>query len=111
LTSDAPIIGIAMPTYEYACTDCAERVEVLQRISDPPLETCEVCGGALRKVFHPAGIVLKGSGFYKTDNRSSGNGAKKGSDPKTASSDSGSSSKDGSTTSGEGSSSPKEKSA
>lgn len=58
-----------MPTYEYACTDCGERVEVSQRISDPPLAVCEVCGGPLRKLFHPVGISFKGSGFYTTDSR------------------------------------------
>lgn len=60
-----------MPTYEYACASCGRRFDVVQRFSDPPLETCEACGGALRRVFHPVGIVLKGSGFYSTDNRSS----------------------------------------
>lgn len=59
-----------MPTYEYACTVCGQHVEVFQRISEDPLTTCGVCGGPLRKVFHPAGIVFKGSGFYATDNRS-----------------------------------------
>jgi putative FmdB family regulatory protein len=59
-----------MPTYEYACTKCGQHVEVFQRISEPPLTTCGVCGGPLRKVFHPAGIVFKGSGFYATDSRS-----------------------------------------
>lgn len=58
-----------MPTYEYACTECGQHVEVFQRLSEPPLSTCGVCGGPLRKVFHPAGIVFKGSGFYATDNR------------------------------------------
>ncbi len=58
-----------MPTYEYRCTDCGNRVEVFQRIGDDPLTVCEVCGGILRKVFHPAGIVFKGSGFYATDSR------------------------------------------
>lgn len=58
-----------MPTYEYACTKCGHHVEVFQRLSEPPLSTCGVCGGPLRKVFHPAGIVFKGSGFYATDNR------------------------------------------
>ncbi len=58
-----------MPTYEYACTRCGQHVEVFQRLSEPPLSTCGVCGGPLRKVFHPAGIVFKGSGFYATDNR------------------------------------------
>jgi putative FmdB family regulatory protein len=59
-----------MPTYEYACTQCGQHVEVFQRLSEEPLTTCGVCGGALRKVFHPAGIVFKGSGFYATDSRS-----------------------------------------
>jgi putative FmdB family regulatory protein len=59
-----------MPTYEYECTSCGQHVEVFQRISEDPLTTCGACGGQLRKVFHPAGIVFKGSGFYSTDNRS-----------------------------------------
>jgi len=59
-----------MPTYEYACTECGNRVEAFQRIGDEPLTVCERCGGTLRKVFHPAGIVFKGSGFYATDSRS-----------------------------------------
>ena len=59
-----------MPTYEYECTSCGQHIEVFQRISEDPLTTCGVCGGRLRKVFHPAGIVFKGSGFYATDSRS-----------------------------------------
>ncbi len=59
-----------MPTYEYACTVCDVHVEVVQRMTEGPLTTCGVCGGRLRKVFHPAGILFKGSGFYSTDNRS-----------------------------------------
>jgi putative FmdB family regulatory protein len=59
-----------MPTYEYECTSCGHHIEVFQRIAEEPLTTCGVCGGALRKVFHPAGIVFKGSGFYATDSRS-----------------------------------------
>ena len=58
-----------MPTYEYACTECGDRTEVVQSISDAPLTTCTVCGGRLRKVFSPVGIVFKGSGFYRTDSR------------------------------------------
>lgn len=58
-----------MPTYEYACTRCATHIEVVQRFDDEPLTTCAVCGGTLRKVFHPAGIVFRGSGFYATDSR------------------------------------------
>jgi putative FmdB family regulatory protein len=59
-----------MPTYEYRCSDCGTLFEVFQRIDDDPLTVCENCGGKLRKVFHPAGIVFKGSGFYATDSRS-----------------------------------------
>lgn len=64
-----------MPTYVYTCERCGESVEAFQSFSDPPLETHEECGGSLRKVFHPSGIVFKGSGFYKTDSRSSGSGS------------------------------------
>lgn len=59
-----------MPTYEYACTSCRRRFEVVQRFTDAPLQTCEECGGTLKRVFHPVGVVLKGPGFYSTDNRS-----------------------------------------
>jgi putative FmdB family regulatory protein len=59
-----------MPTYEYECTSCGQHIEVFQRISEDALTTCGACGGKLRKVFHPAGIVFKGSGFYATDSRS-----------------------------------------
>lgn len=57
-----------MPTYEYACPN-GHRFEVVQRFSDDPLTVCETCGAPLKRVFHPVGIVLKGSGFYSTDNR------------------------------------------
>src|SRR6266545_3960668 len=63
-----------MPTYEYRCTDCEEHLEVVQSFSDDPLTRCPNCGGQLRKVFSPVGIVFKGSGFYKTDSRGSGKG-------------------------------------
>ena len=79
-----PIIGL-MPTYEYACQSCGRHVEVFQKFSEDSLTTCEVCGGALRKVFHPAGILFKGSGFYATDSRrksSSSSGGDKGGDKK-----------------------------
>jgi putative FmdB family regulatory protein len=66
-----------MPTYEYACNTCGHRVEVTQRIDDPPPTKCERCGSQLRKVFHPAGIVFKGSGFYATDSRAKPSAKKK----------------------------------
>lgn len=59
-----------MPLYEYQCETCMQVVEVMQKLSDPPLESCEDCGGAVRKLFHPVGTVFKGSGFYITDNKS-----------------------------------------
>jgi putative FmdB family regulatory protein len=65
-----------MPTYEYACKQCGEHVEVVQSFKDEPLTECPACGGPLRKVFAPVGIVLKGSGFYKTDSRSAAGGSK-----------------------------------
>ncbi|MCK5440195.1 MAG: FmdB family transcriptional regulator, partial [Gemmatimonadetes bacterium] len=60
-----------MPTYEYACKKCGERLEVMQSFSDKPLKKHKTCGGDLQKVFHPAGLIFKGSGFYVTDSRSS----------------------------------------
>jgi putative FmdB family regulatory protein len=69
-----------MPTYEYACLSCGHHIEVYQRFSDEPLRVCGVCGGPLRKVFHPAGILFKGSGFYATDSRSSRSGGDRGGD-------------------------------
>lgn len=60
-----------MPTYEYACTSCGERLEVVQRFADDPLTVCPACSGTLRKVFSAVGVVFKGSGFYKTDSRTS----------------------------------------
>lgn len=65
-----------MPTYEYRCAKCGEHLEVFQSFSEAPLTKHAQCGGKLAKVLSPAGIVLKGSGFYKTDNRSSKNGSR-----------------------------------
>jgi putative FmdB family regulatory protein len=96
-----------MPTYEYACTECGEHTEAVQSFTDDPLSVCPHCGGPLRKVFGAPGIVLKGSGFYKTDSRSSA-GAKRpasvgtSSDSGGAGSGSGSGSDGGSSTNGTG---------
>jgi putative FmdB family regulatory protein len=60
-----------LPTYEYACKSCGAHHEVVQGFSDDPLTDCPTCAGPLRKVFSPVGITFKGSGFYKTDSRSS----------------------------------------
>jgi putative FmdB family regulatory protein len=64
-----------MPTYDYRCAKCGQDIEVHQSFSEKPLTKHAECGGKLQKVLSPAGIVLKGSGFYKTDNRSSSKAA------------------------------------
>jgi putative FmdB family regulatory protein len=115
-----------MPTYQYRCAKCGEDMEVFQTFSETPLTRHAGCGGKLSKVLSSVGIVLKGSGFYKTDNRSSSGKSKReesgssssdssstGSDSKTStatktdskssSSDSGSSSNNGSDTKTNGS--------
>ena len=56
-----------MPLYEYQCVNCAERVEILQRASDPPYGHCPKCGGDMKKLLSAPAIQFKGSGFYKTD--------------------------------------------
>ncbi|WP_370250650.1 FmdB family zinc ribbon protein [Nocardioides sp.] len=61
-----------MPTYQYACTECGHGFEQVQSFSDDALTTCPECQGRLRKVFGAVGVVFKGSGFYRTDSRSSG---------------------------------------
>ena len=95
-----------MPTYQYACTECGEQLEVVQKFSDNPLTVCPACEGRLRKVFSPVGIVFKGSGFYRTDSRSGD-----GSAPKEKAGDSSSSSADAKTDSGSKSDSAKSDSA
>ncbi|MEQ4210337.1 FmdB family zinc ribbon protein [Actinopolymorpha sp. B17G11] len=65
-----------MPTYQYACVDCDEQLEVVQKFTDDPLRECPTCAGRLRKVFSAVGVVFKGSGFYRNDSRSDGRGKK-----------------------------------
>ncbi|HZP30176.1 MAG TPA: FmdB family zinc ribbon protein [Acidimicrobiia bacterium] len=68
-----------MPTYRYRCAKCGDELEVWQSFSEKPLSRHNGgCGGKLAKVLSPAGIVLKGSGFYKTDNRKSGGSSDSG---------------------------------
>src|SRR5687768_17827962 len=59
-----------MPTYTYRCQKCGEEFERFQSMSDPPVKRCPTCKGKVQRTFHPVGIVLKGSGFHKTDYRS-----------------------------------------
>jgi putative FmdB family regulatory protein len=56
-----------MPLYEYQCEACGHRFEVIQKFSDPPVETCPRCGGAVRKLLSSPAIQFKGSGWYITD--------------------------------------------
>jgi putative FmdB family regulatory protein len=56
-----------VPTYEYACDQCQRTFEVRQRISEPPLTSCQHCGGSVRRLLAPAAFILKGGGWYVTD--------------------------------------------
>jgi putative FmdB family regulatory protein len=87
-----------VPTYQYTCTECGEPVEAVQKFTDAPLTVCSACGGRLRKVFSPVGIVFKGSGFYRTDSRKAAVASDRAKEKQ--SSDSGSSSTSTSTESG-----------
>jgi len=92
-----------VPTYSYACTECADRFDVVQAFTDDALTTCEKCSGRLRKLFNSVGVVFKGSGFYRTDSRddskkskSSSNGSSDAGSSSGSSDKNGSSDKDGS---------------
>jgi putative FmdB family regulatory protein len=61
-----------MPLYEYRCTGCGQRIEVLQHFSDAPLRECPHCGGTLKKLLSAPALQFKGSGFYLTDYGRSG---------------------------------------
>ncbi|WP_407916156.1 FmdB family zinc ribbon protein [Kitasatospora sp. NE20-6] len=93
-----------MPTYQYQCTECGNGLEAVQKFTDEALTTCPACQGKLRKVFSAVGVVFKGSGFYRTDSRSSSSSAvgsgTASSTPSTASAGSASSGSSGSSGSG-----------
>jgi putative FmdB family regulatory protein len=74
-----------MPTYEYRCQACNNDFETWQKMSDEPLTTCPKCGGRIRRVLFPAGIVFKGHGFYKTDHASHGAASENGHNAKSES--------------------------
>jgi putative FmdB family regulatory protein len=90
-----------MPTYEYACTQCGRRIEVVQSFSDSPLEVCDECGGKLRRVFHPVGVLFKGSGFYSTEARAGRGASGRSREGEKAEAKSGSSNKEGASGSGD----------
>ncbi len=62
-------IGGNLPIYEYECEQEKHRFEKWQSVNDEPLKVCPVCGSPVHKIFHPAGIIFKGSGWYITDSR------------------------------------------
>jgi putative FmdB family regulatory protein len=64
-----------MPTYEYQCGTCGNRFEKFQSFSDEPVKICPECGSPVKKVFSPAGIIFKGSGWYVNDSKKATNGA------------------------------------
>lgn len=97
-----------MPTYQYACKQCGEGLEVQQSFTDDALTECPSCGGVLRKVFNAVGVVFKGSGFYRNDSRGSTSTSEAGSS--SSSSEGGSGSSDKSSSGGDKSSSSGEKS-
>ena len=70
-----------MPTYQYACTnpDGKHQFEVVQSFTDAPVSECPECGSPVRKVYGSIGVVFKGSGFYRTDSRSSASSSEAGS--------------------------------
>ncbi|MBD7949570.1 FmdB family transcriptional regulator [Oerskovia sp. Sa4CUA1] len=95
-----------MPTYAYTCTACGHAFDIHQAFTDDALTVCPECGGRLRKVFSSVGVTFKGSGFYRTDSRSSKSSSTGSTTPATpaksadSSSSSSSSSSSGSSSSG-----------
>lgn len=71
-----------MPLYEYQCEACGVRFERRQHMNDEPVTACPECGGEVRRLIQPVGIIFKGSGFYVTDNRAKSSTSKPGSTKK-----------------------------
>jgi putative FmdB family regulatory protein len=61
-----------MPVYQYRCKSCGKTHDIEHGFNDERPTKCTSCGGQLVRVFHPVGVVFKGSGFHKTDYTSSG---------------------------------------
>lgn len=94
-----------MPTYEYACRDCGEHLEVVQSFKDDSLTECPNCQGSLRKVYSAAGLIFKGSGWHKKDyaaSSRSGSSSTSADGPTSEGSSSDSTSSGGSATSSDG---------
>ncbi|HEX6290472.1 MAG TPA: FmdB family zinc ribbon protein [Herpetosiphonaceae bacterium] len=73
-----------MPTYVYGCDACGHQFEQFQKFSDEPIRTCPRCAKNVRRIFQPAGIVFKGSGWHITDYKRSGSGGSAGNGESTA---------------------------
>jgi putative FmdB family regulatory protein len=71
-----------MPLYEYRCSKCGEKFEVIQKFADTPLTVHEACGGTVERLISLSGFSLKGSGWYATDYAKGGSSQKKESDAK-----------------------------
>ncbi len=99
-----------MPTYEYRCRECGERLEAVQAFSDAPLTECPACGGPLRKLFNSVGISFKGSGFYRNDSRSGASSTSSSDKTSTEKSTAGTTASSGSSSSDKTSSGAKESS-
>jgi putative FmdB family regulatory protein len=84
-----------MPTYEYACKNCGEHLEVVQSFKDDALTECPNCKGELRKVFSAAGIIFNGSGWHIKDYNSESSKPAASSSSSSGEGESGSSSSDG----------------
>ena len=67
-----------MPTYSYRCRDCDVAFDIQQSFDEDSLTVCPRCDGTLRKLFNTVGVVFKGSGFYRTDSRASGDSGSAG---------------------------------
>jgi len=74
-----------MPTYAYRCADCGHVFDIYQSFTDDALTVCPECGGHLHKKFGAVGVTFKGSGFYRTDSRSSSSSSPKSSSSKSSS--------------------------
>jgi putative FmdB family regulatory protein len=75
-----------MPLYEYQCEACGRRFEVIRKFSDPPLETCALCGkGPVQRQFSSPAIQFKGSGWYITDYSQKGKSSESASSTKSES--------------------------
>lgn len=95
-----------MPTYAYACKDCGHAFDIVQSFSENSLSECPQCSGRLRKKFGNVGVTFKGSGFYRTDSRSSASSTAAGSESSQSTSAQGSKSSNSSDSSSSSSSKP-----